>query len=83
MGVETKITYICDGCGKKSHSADFNDGHRCGSGQLLFKGHNGGKSHDGSWGGSSFDKEMLLCFECADKILATIVSLPNPSRGPK
>ena len=68
MGVETKTSYVCDGCGKQSDKPNFEDATECGSGVLKLKWSLGGKGHDGAWGGISGDDEKLFCHSCVRKI---------------
>ena len=75
MAEKTITTYICDGCGKRSHTPDFNDGSTCGSMKLKYKFHKGGRGFDGAWGGTTFQQEMLLCPDCGDSIANALRAL--------
>lgn len=65
MGVIEKTIYQCDRCGVQSEDKSFNDGSQTGRAEVSMSGHAGGKSYDGSWGGSSYEHSALLCFSCA------------------
>ena len=67
--------YQCDGCKKLSDRRDFNDGYQEGTGVLKFTGSRGYMSFQGDWGGSNFNVEKLLCFNCSDKLHKFLLSL--------
>ena len=68
MGViETKV-YECDGCGRKSKHSDFNTGVECGYAKIVINGARGGISYGGDYGGSTYNTELLFCFECGGNL---------------
>ena len=69
MGIETKTTYVCDRCYTESDNKLFLNGNEEGMGALKLKGGRGCKDAMGNWGGSNFDIDMLLCFECCDELI--------------
>lgn len=59
--------YTCDRCGRESDDSSFNNGSRSGKAEVTMIGADGGKTHDGAWGGYSYKRRVVICFSCAAK----------------
>lgn len=83
MGINsiTRITYTCDRCGTDSDSKDFYTHNSCGFFAVQYKGHIGGKMCDQSWGGQSYEGDILICNKCAKDFLSFVRNKEVKSRG--
>lgn len=81
MAIIETITYECDCCGRQSGTNDFNNGSRCGSGNLTLSGNSGALCYGGDWGGSNYNIKLLLCFECADKVSEYLSTLSKQRKS--
>lgn len=73
MGVETRRTYVCDGCGRRSDKSDFKDQFASGSATLFMSWHSG-PGFSGDVKPTHGEDEFLLCHECFPKVRAFIGS---------
>lgn len=81
MGKKTESYYVCDCCGIRSGTIDFQTKHENGSAILKITGSHGGMAFNGDWGGTNYKVEDLLCFGCSAKLRKLYSTLKKDMEG--